>query len=876
VVDFIVSDLLYDALTKKLQLSKKEVCTDSLYLCSGTPGVLQHNRPATETVPLNLIRVIPAKGGFSSNAVIQAVCLLLRANPIILKNGIMLRICLFLSVFFLLAVQGIGQVYILKGKVLTAEGMAEGASLQLSGPIKLFTTSNPDGSFLFEKLPIGMYELTCTFSGFIESKQKIEVSTSQNPLLITLQPLSQSLQPVEVKALRANSLAPFSKTDLSKNFIEKNNLGQDIPMLLNQTPNVVSFSDAGNGVGYTGLRIRGTDATRINMTINGIPYNDPESQGTFFVNLPDFLSGTTSVQVQRGVGTSSNGPGAFGASMNFSTHENTRESYLELNNSYGSFNTIKNTLKLGTALFNEKISLDIRLSRISSDGYIDRATSSLQGAYLGASWHLPKSTFRFNAILGKEKTYQAWYGISADDLKNNRTFNPAGTEKPGEPYENETDNYRQNHYQFFYNTEISKFLTFNTAIYLTAGKGYYEQYKADEDPADYGLAGTDETDLIRQLWLDNTLFGQNFNLQYSKGNHDLTWGGSWNHYPGNHFGKVIWTATNPQMAPHTWYDLDAQKTDLSTFIKWQHKLGNYWHLFTDLQYRHVQYELNGFRNNPALRFNETWNFLNPKAGITWNKNNWTAYASYAMANKEPNRDDFEAGTNQTPLHEQLHNVEIGVQKKELIPGLQVALNGYLMYYRDQLVLTGKINDVGAYTRTNLPESYRIGTEMEARYYKPNWGFAWSLGLSSNRAIDYTGYYDDYDNGGQIEVKYGNTQIALSPGMVQQLTFDVRPIKSLEISLLNKYVGKQYLDNSGNEDRALDAFWTTDTRIIYNLPVKNALKRVRLVLQANNLFNSMYEPNGYTFSYLYGGQFTTENFFFPMAGTNYMVALNIKL
>jgi len=764
----------------------------------------------------------------------------------------------------------------LSGKVITNEGAAEGASLQLTGAAKHFTTSNPDGSFLFEKLPAGSYELICTFSGYQLSSQKIEVSTTPKPLLITLDPLAQSLQPVEVKALRANSLAPFSKTDLSKSFIEKNNLGQDIPMLLNQIPNVVSFSDAGNGVGYTGLRIRGTDATRINMTINGIAYNDPESQGTFFVNLPDFLSSTSSIQVQRGVGTSSNGPGAFGASMNFSTHENTEASYLEFNNSYGSFNTLKNTLKLGTALFDNKLSLDIRLSRISSDGYIDRANSELKGAYLGAAWHLPKSTIRFNAILGKEKTYQAWYGISAGDLKNNRTFNPAGTEKPGEPYDNETDNYRQNHYQFFYNTEISKTLTFNTALYLTAGKGYYEQYKAGEDPAGYGLPGTDETDLIRQLWLDNKLFGQNFNLQYSKGNNDITWGGSWSHYPGNHYGKVIWTDTNPDMTPHTWYDLDAKKTDISSFIKWQHKMGKYWHLFTDLQYRFVNYELNGFRNNPDIRYNEKWNFLNPKAGITWNRDNWTAYASYALANKEPNRDDFEAGTNETPRREQLHNVEIGVQKKELIQGLQVALNGYLMYYRDQLVLTGKINDVGAYTRTNLPESYRIGTELEARYYKPKWGFAYSLALSSNRAIDYTAYYDDYDNGGQIEVKYGNTPIALSPGMVQQLTLDIRPFRKLEISLLNKYVGKQYLDNSGDNSRVLDAFWNTDARIVYNLPVKNVLKKAQIVLQANNLFNSFYEPNGYTFSYLYGGEFTTENYYYPMAGTNFMVALNIKL
>lgn len=788
----------------------------------------------------------------------------------------MIRICLFLCIFQVIFSNGSHAQQVISGKVKSPEGPSEGASILLTGKSKFYTTSNPDGSFRFDRVPEGSFELTCTFAGFIPVTQTIEVKTAPQPIEILLKPLAQALQPVEVKALRAGTLAPFSKTDLSKSFIEKNNLGQDIPMLLSQTPNVVSFSDAGNGVGYTGLRIRGTDATRINMTINGIPYNDPESQGTFFVNLPDFLSGTTSVQVQRGVGTSTNGPGAFGASMNFSTHQNTEAPYLEFNNSFGSFNTLKNTLKMGSSFFNNQLSVDVRLSQVKSDGYMDRASSNLKGAYLGASWHLPKGSLRFNAILGKEKTYQAWYGISANDLKNNRTFNPAGTEKPGEPYDNETDNYRQNHYQFFYNTEISQYLTFNTALYLTTGKGYYEQYKADEDPSDYGLPGTRETDLIRQLWLDNKLFGQNFTLQFNKGNNDITWGGNWNHYPGNHYGKVTWTETNPSMAPHTWYNLDAQKTDISSFIKWQRKLSDYWYLFADLQYRHVNYELNGFRNNPDLRFNENYNFFNPKAGITWNRDNWTAYASYAMANKEPNRDDFEAGVNEKPLSEQLHNVEIGIQKKELLPGLQAALNGYMMYYRDQLVLTGKINDVGAYTRTNLPESYRIGTELEARYYKPKWGLAWSLALSSNRAINYTGYYDDYDNGGQIEVKYGNTPIALSPGAVQQLTLDVRPFKHLEISLLNKYVGKQYLDNSGSSDRVLDAFWVSDARLIYNIPVKNLLKKVQLVLQANNLFNTLYEPNGYTFSYMYNGDFTTENYYYPMAGTNWMVALNIKL
>lgn len=786
----------------------------------------------------------------------------------------MLRICLFLCLLASNSV--VFSQYVFRGVVKNKEGVAEGATIILQNAEKKFTTSGADGTFAFYNLKPGNYTLTCTFQGYANFTQTYLVEKTEGIQVLQLTPLPASLQPVEVKALRAGALSPFSKTDLGKSFIEKNNLGQDIPILLSQTPNVVSFSDAGNGVGYTGLRIRGTDATRINMTINGIPYNDPESQGTFFVNLPDFLSGVSSIQVQRGVGTSSNGAGAFGASMNFSTHETQPTNYVEFNNSYGSFNTLKNTLKLGKTFLNDKLSVDLRLSHIKSDGYIDRASSTLKGAYLSTAYYLPKGTIRFNAILGDEKTYQAWNGISRGDLKDNRTYNSAGTEKPGEPYENETDNYKQNHYQLFYNTEFSKSLTFNTAFYLTTGKGYYEQYKADEDPGDYGLPGTQETDLIRQLWLNNKLFGQIFNLQYKKNKDEITFGGGWNHYPGQHYGDVIWSSANPQMETTRWYDHDAKKTDVNTYVKWQRQIGDRWTMFTDLQYRYVNYQIDGFRNSPDININETWNFINPKAGITYHAGDWTAFASYALANKEPNRDDFEAGAAQKPMREQLHNVEIGFQRKDVLPGLQVAVNAYLMYYKDQLVLTGKINDVGAYTRTNLPESYRLGTEMELRYARAKWGLQYSLALSQNRAIDYSGYYDDYDNGGQIAVNYGNTPLALSPGMVQQATIDWRPVNNLELILLNKYVGKQYLDNSGDNARALDAFWVSDVRIGYDLPVKKWLKRARLIFQVNNLLNTMYEPNGYTFSYQYDNKFTTENYYYPMAGTNWMAGLNIRL
>jgi iron complex outermembrane recepter protein len=465
--------------------------------------------------------------------------------------------------------------------------------------------------------------------------------------------------------------------------------------------------------------------------------------------------------------------------------------------------------------------------------------------------------------------------VSADDLKNNRTANSAGTAKPGEPYDNETDNYWQNHYQLFYNSELSKHLSFNTAFYLTTGKGYFEQYRADENPADYGLPGDENIDLIRRLWLDNILAGQTFTLQYRKNKDEIIWGGNWNVYPGQHFGEVIWTSKNPN-TNQRWYDHDARKTDISSYIKWQRQIGTHWFSFADMQYRFVDYKISGFRDNPMIDVAETWHFLNPKAGLTFQKDKWTAYGSYALGNKEPNRDDFEAGLTESPKREQLHNVELGVQHTEIIPGLQVGINGYMMYYRDQLVLTGRINDVGAYTRTNLPESYRLGTEIDLRYLKPKWGFNYSLALSVNRAVNYTAFYDDYDNGGQLEVNYGNTPIALSPGVVQQTTLDFRIFRNTEFSVLNKYVGRQFLDNSGLTDRSLNPFWVTDFRFIWNVPMVKVAKRTSIVFQVNNLFNALYEPNGYTFSYQYNNNFTTENFFFPMAGINFMTALNIRL
>ncbi len=687
------------------------------------------------------------------------------------------------------------------------------------------------------------------------------------------------LEPVEVKAIRAGENSPFTKTNISKKEIEKFNLGQDLPFILNQTPSVVVNSDAGNGFGYTGIRIRGSDASRINVTLNGVPFNDAESQGNFFVDLPDFSSSVGSIQVQRGVGTSSNGAGAFGASINISTNEVIAKPYLELNNSYGSFNTWKNTVKVGSGLVSDHFTTDFRLSGINSDGYIDRASTDLRSFYFSTAYLGKKNSLRFNMFSGKEKTYQAWYGVPEADLKTNRTVNYAGMERPGEPYDNETDNYKQDHYQLFFTQQLTARIKFSTGFFYIKGKGYYEQYKADQAYTDYGLPepvyGTDvitHTDLVRQLWLDNDFYGNIFSLHYKNNNSQFTFGGGWNRYKGNHYGDVIW-AEKGLALPGRWYDLDADKNDLSIYFKQQTKIGSLVSIFYDLQYRRVKYNIYGFRYNPDLIINSKYNFINPKAGLSFQKRSWSGYLSYSRGQKEPNRDDFEAGLDQQPKAEKLNDIELGIEKRK--DNYSIGITGYYMHYKDQLVLTGKINDVGAYSRTNIPKSYRAGVEFVATAEISSWlKAAGNFSISKNKVIDFTEYIDDYDNGGQQTKQYSSTDIAFSPNMVGGATISFIPIKKTEISLISKYVGKQYLDNTQNEARKLNAYYTQDARIIYTFG-KGCLKELNVILQANNLFDKLYEPNGYTFSYYYGGNLTTENYYFPMAGRNFMVGVNVK-
>lgn len=707
-----------------------------------------------------------------------------------------------------------------------------------------------------------------------------------------LQP--QYLQPVEIRSLRAGSDAPFAKTELYKKDIEKANLGQDLPYILQYTPSAVVTSDAGAGVGYTGIRVRGTDGTRINVTLNGIPVNDAESQGTFFVNFGDIASSTGSIQLQRGVGTSTNGAGAFGATMSLSNMQQYETAGAELFSSYGSFDTWRNTLKAGTGLLKGGFQFDVRLSKINSRGYIDRSNSDLKSMQFIAGWKVSdKTQLRFMLMTGKEKTKQAWNGVVQDSLETNRTFNELGAMTGGGYYNNQTDNYQQDYYQFFFDHKFSKYVSAHAALFMTRGRGYYEEYKQGQAYSSYGLSdyivGNDtitSTDLTRQLWLDNYYYGSVFSFIYEQNKTQLTFGGGWNQYTGQHYGDVLWAMNGGVPNNHRWYDLDAQKNDLNLYLKLQQKAGEKLMLFGDLQYRNVAYNIYGFRDNPGIEAIPTYNFVNPKAGATFFITNTGTkveklYGSIAVANKEPNRNDFEASPVDQPQHEQLYDVEVGYDRT--VNKLHLNANYYYMSYINQLVLTGQINDVGAYTRTNVDNSYRMGIELQAAYVPNYWlkVFA-NATFSQNKIQNFTEYIDNYDNplGLQDQVEHSNTDIAFSPNLLGAAGVTFSPFRymqhgqSFELDLLGKYVGKQYLDNTSNDNRSIDPYGLCDIRIRYSIKTK-AVKELGLNLMLNNVFDKKYLSNGYTFSYIAGAEQTTVNYYYPQAGFNFLLGVTMK-
>lgn len=749
-----------------------------------------------------------------------------------------------------------------------------GASLIINGSHS--THSDAKGEYGFRNLKAGSYAVRVSFIGYTTIDTTIQLN-DHSTIDFSLAQGNYLADEVIVRATRASVNSATTFKNVSRQQLEKNNLGQDLPYLLNQTPSVVVTSDAGAGIGYSGIRIRGSDPTRINVTINGIPYNDPESQGTFWVNLPDFASSVDNIQIQRGVGTSTNGAGAFGGSLNIQTTTRRDSAYADINNTYGSFETWKNTLSAGTGLINNRFSFDGRLSRIKSNGYIDRGFSDLKSFFLSGAYYGKNNLLKANVFSGSEKTYQAWNGVPESMLETNRTFN-------GFTYDDQTDNYTQDHYQVLYSHSFSPKLTFNGALHYTNGRGYYEEFKEEGDLAGYGINPVviggqtiSTSDLVRRRWLDNDFYGVTYSVNYLPANGlNLTLGGAYNEYDGDHFGEVIWAeyASNSNIRQR-YYEGNGFKTDFNIFGKAELQAGRF-SLFADLQYRTVDYTITGTdKNRNVLNVADRMAFFNPKIGATYEVNtNNSIYTSFAVGNKEPNRDDYinsAAGTR--PKAEILNNIEAGYRTAG--KSFSGGINGFAMFYKDQLILTGKINDVGEYFRQNVPDSYRLGVELDASLQIAN-RLSWSAtaALSRNKIRNFTEYLDDYDNGGQIANNYKNTDIAFSPSFVGSSELSWKPTVKTELTLLSKYVSDQYLDNTSNESRKLNAFFVNDLRLRYNTPFKK-VKNVGMTLLVNNIFNELYEANGYTFSYLYGGEFTTENFYFPQATTNFMLSLNLK-
>jgi iron complex outermembrane receptor protein len=771
-----------------------------------------------------------------------------------------------------------------------------GASVLLKATQKGVATDSK-GYFVFSGL-LKDQELIIRFVGYEEQTLKV----SEKFQKIALKKSSFLNDEVFVKATRAdeNSGMVFSNTGSKE--LAKSNLGQDMPVLLQFTPSVVMTSDAGAGIGYTGIRIRGSDATRVNVTINGIPVNDSESQGSYWINMPDFASSVSSVQIQRGVGTSTNGAGAFGGSVNIQTNQFEKDAYGELNASAGSFNTLKTTLKFGTGLMKGKFTLDGRVSKIVSDGYIDRAYSDLKSAYVSGAYFGKKSLYRFNYFTGKEKTFQSWYGTPESRVKNDLNGMKAYIERNGlneaeaanlltsgrtynyYTYANQTDNYAQDHYQLLTHHTLSGRWDVDANLHYTYGRGYFEEFKPKAELSKYDLKPfirngvlVDVVDIVRRKWLDNDFFGTTFALNYL-GEKGLKWtfGGAWNQYLGRHFGEVVGGDNLPSTyLGHRWYESKSNKTDLNFYNKLNVSINDRWLAYADLQLRFVGYDMRGIAEKlQDITQNWKYQFFNPKVGLTRIINEQgKLYASWSVGSREPSRQDFIDNPGKTPKPEYLSDFEMGYLRQTSKYSFQ--LNAYSMNYQDQLVLTGAVNNVGEAIRKNVPTSNRMGIEASLNYSLSsviNWQINGTF--SRNKIKNFEETIPNYDTNGEDIVKHGETDIAYSPNVIvgNQFSYIWR---GLETSLLTKYVGKQYLNNTSDDTKVLSAYLTQDIRFNYTFKSKWA-KNVQANLLLNNVFNTLYSSNGYTYSYVSKENVISENFYYPQAGFNFLLGVVIRI
>ncbi len=767
--------------------------------------------------------------------------------------------------------------YSIKGHIVDADSRKSlpSAHIRLDGNFKT-AVSDLEGNFLMKNIKKGTYTLKVSYLGYQTYKKQIVLNKDIH-LNIKMKVKAIMEDEVIITATRANDRSGTTYKNVSKAELKKADLGKDLPYILNLTPSVVSSSDAGAGVGYTSIRIRGTDISRINVTMNGIPINDPESQGVWWVNMPDLTSSLNSVQIQRGVGTSSNGAAAFGASINMMSAVSAPKPFAEVNTAYGSFNTQRFRMAASTGLVNGKWSFDTRLSKIYTDGYVDRAFADLKSFYASAAHYGKNSILRINVFSGKERTYQAWNGVPKDSLNTNRTYNTY-------TYKNQTDNYQQDHYQLLYSKRINAFWNFNGALHYTKGRGYYESKKDNRKLSKYGLPnyiiGNDtirRTDLVQQKWLDNDFYGFTFSFNYdNKKNIRMSIGGAANQYSGDHFGKIIWAQYALMGNDYEWYRNNGLKNTYNMYAKLAYQLNDKWGAYGDLQYRRVDYWMKGLHDDfKNLDGDYHYNFVNPKLGLNYKINTMHHLSfSAAIGQKEPSRNDFrDSYAGRVPKSEMLIDYELGYALN--MQYVSFRANAYYMDYKDQLVMTGKVNDVGAPIMTNVAKSYRAGLEFAAGA-KITKKLSWNanISLSRNKILSFTEYVDNWDTWSQDSIYLGTTTIAFSPDIVAANQIDYKPIKGMELMLNTKYVGKQYIDNTSNNYNSLPAYTTTDLILGYTFTPK-WIKSIAVNFSINNIFNAKYASNAWVYSYNYGGKREVMDGYFPQAGINFMLGLDMK-
>lgn len=764
-----------------------------------------------------------------------------------------------------------------------------GANIAVDGI--LFAQSDANGMYTL-KLKQSKVSISISMVGFYTFNQIVDL---QKQKVFTLKKNTYVSEEALVTATRVTEDAAGTYSMVDKQYINKVNMGQDLPYILNQTPGVVITSDAGTGIGYTGIRIRGTDQTRTNLTINGIPLNDAESQGTFTVNIPDFATSVENIQVQRGVGSSTNGGGAFGASINIQTDNMPDTAFAEVNITQGGFG-VSNILfqnqmerysaKVNTGLIDGHWNFSGRLSKIANMGYVENSSAVLKSFFTSASYRNERHLIKFNVFSGVEKTFLAWNGVPQDSLKTNRRYNPINAE-----YNDQYDNYQQDHYQIFESFKINNRNHLNIGYHYTRGRGYFQEFRYNQSLANYNLdslfIGNDtisESDILRRRWLRNIFEGVVYSWEYnSNEKFDFTLGGSANRYDGEHFGEVVWSkyASNSQPG-HRFYTGWGYKKEFNIYAKSNYKFTKALQAFVDLQFRAIDYTIEGNNKDQVILDQQhQLNFFNPKAGLSYIASSQDfIYLSLGVANKEPNRDDFINGkvNNFTPKPEQLRNIELGWKKRT--SNVSVEINTYLMDYKNQLVLTGEVNNVGEYLRINTPKSYRAGIEMSGTYtYTSKLSVSANVALSRNKVEKFTesiyAYDADYNYIGVVLREHKNTDISFSPNIVAGSRVRYKVYQNLFFSLESKYVGKQYMDNTSNELRKINPFFVNDLFIDYNLRVKNYIPSFTFTIKVNNVFNTLYEPNGYTYSLIESGVENNYNFYYPQAGRNYMVSMNFR-